>query len=140
MIEIRDIPGFPGYGATANGDIFTRKRQGKAPDDDRWREANQKISNKYMMVSISLCGVSKWRLVHRLIFITWVGEIGPNMHIDHLDGNKLNNNISNLEPVTPRENVARAIRNGSWSERVGILNPNSRARRAARLSKFKGSM
>ena len=44
-------------------------------------------------------------IVHRLVaeaFLDGVGEI------DHIDGNKANNRVENLERVTHRENVRRA--------------------------------
>ena len=46
--------------------------------------------------------------VHRLVYLVFVGEISENMTIDHVDGNKLNNEVSNLECVTYGENNKRA--------------------------------
>jgi hypothetical protein len=41
---------------------------------------------------------------HRLIYIYHNGEIADGLHIDHIDRDKLNNNIENLRLVTPQEN------------------------------------
>lgn len=48
--------------------------------------------------------------VHRLIWIYFNGPIPKNMVINHIDGNKGNNNIDNLEIVTPKENAEHASR------------------------------
>jgi hypothetical protein len=40
---------------------------------------------------------------HRLVWLFETGE-WPKNHIDHMDGNRLNNHISNLRDVTQREN------------------------------------
>jgi len=45
------------------------------------------------------------------------------MQINHKDGNKANNHISNLEYVTPSENCKHAYRIGLADER-GERNPN----------------
>lgn len=47
-------------------------------------------------------GVMKY--VHRLMYETFVGEIPLGYEINHIDGNKSNNLLSNLELVTPSEN------------------------------------
>lgn len=41
---------------------------------------------------------------HRLIYIFHNGEIDDGLHIDHIDRDKLNNNIENLRLVTHQEN------------------------------------
>lgn len=47
---------------------------------------------------------------HRLIFLMCHGFL-PKM-LDHIDGNKLNNNIKNLEYITDEENRLHALRTG----------------------------
>jgi len=51
-------------------------------------------------------GVSKY--VHRLVFETFVGKIPKGMAINHIDGVKSNNKLSNLECVTYSENTKHA--------------------------------
>ena len=64
-------------------------------------------------------GTRVQRRIHRLGMMTFCYFPGcENFQIDHKDGNKDNNNIYNLEWVTGKENVNRAINLGlrnSWS-------------------------
>lgn len=51
--------------------------------------------------------------VHRLVAKAFCGGRTPKVNeVNHIDGNKLNNNSSNLEWVSPKENVQHAIQNG----------------------------
>lgn len=55
------------------------------------------------------------RRVHRLIAETLIPNDDINKtFIDHLDGNKLNNNVSNLEWVTNQENTQRGYNNNLY--------------------------
>ena len=47
--------------------------------------------------------------IHRVIWTILVGEIPKGMFVDHIDGNKKNNNISNLRLVNPKENSHNKI-------------------------------
>lgn len=47
-------------------------------------------------------------LTHRLVWQAWVGPIPKGYWINHKDGNKLNNNLSNLECDTPKHNHIHA--------------------------------
>ena len=45
---------------------------------------------------------------HKLVALTWLGPRPEGMEIDHLNGNKLDWSVDNLEYVTPAENRKRA--------------------------------
>jgi hypothetical protein len=49
---------------------------------------------------------------HRLVWECSKGPIPPELQIDHLDGNKTNNRLSNLDLVTGSVNVRRAMAMG----------------------------
>jgi hypothetical protein len=51
-------------------------------------------------------------LIHRAVYEAFVGPIPAGMQINHLDGVKTNNAVSNLEIVTPAENSAHAAVTG----------------------------
>lgn len=61
------------------------------------------------------------QMVHRLVFVAFVREIPAGMQINHIDGDKSNNRLRNLELVTPRANCAHAVRTGLMprGERTG---------------------
>ena len=48
------------------------------------------------------------RLCHHLMYETWVGPRTKGMEIDHINGNKMDWSLDNLEEVTPAENRKRA--------------------------------
>lgn len=52
-------------------------------------------------------GKSKMR-VHRIVYESFNGKVKDDLVIDHIDNNKLNNNLSNLRKLTNRENICRS--------------------------------
>lgn len=50
--------------------------------------------------------------IHRLVYEAFIGEIPEGYVIDHIDGNRANNNVSNLRLITQSENVKNAMKNG----------------------------
>lgn len=64
----------------------------------------------YMTVNLSKNGKSNTKRVHRLVATTFLGD--SNLQVDHIDGNKQNNRLDNLEYVTPKENTNRAWEKG----------------------------
>ena len=71
-------------------------------------------TSDYYRVSFSLgCkGTPKIMFVHRLIAMAFIQNPENKPVVNHIDGNKLNNSISNLEWVTYKENTEHAIRIG----------------------------
>lgn len=56
--------------------------------------------------------LQKYARLHRLLALTYLPSVENKPHINHIDGNKLNNSISNLEWCTPKENTQHAISTG----------------------------
>lgn len=57
----------------------------------------------------------KAELVHRVIYAKHYGEIPQDMDVDHIDNNRMNNRIENLQLLSRADNVRKAMRQGSHS-------------------------
>ncbi len=70
--------------------------------------------NSYLRLCLTTAvpGVCVTRLHHRVIYEAFNGPIPKGLQINHVDGDKANNVLSNLEIVTPRENIHHSIANG----------------------------
>ena len=85
---------------------------------DRSGKSREKIlslyqhSSGYMYVSIHVNGKSKSFRVHRLVAETFIPNYENKPYVNHIDGDKTNNRVENLEWVTSKENTTHAIRTG----------------------------
>lgn len=78
----------------------------------------------YEKCTISKDGKRQYFLVHRLVAQAFLPNTNNKPEVNHLDGDKLNNHVSNLEWVTRSENElhrARVLGKG-----LGTLNGNSK--------------
>ena len=66
----------------------------------------------YLKTNISINGKLKTVFVHRLVAETFLPSSYENLQVNHKDGNKLNNHVSNLEWITASENIKHAYRIG----------------------------
>ena len=72
-----------------------------------------KDKDGYLHVQL-ICNEKKKRKlrVHRLVLEAFVGFCPKGMECNHIDGNKSNNHLSNLEWVTPEENIRHGVSTG----------------------------
>lgn len=61
--------------------------------------------NGYLKVTLSKNGTVKSKDVHRLVYEAFNGRIQDDMQVNHIDENKSNNHIENLNLLTPKENT-----------------------------------
>lgn len=66
----------------------------------------------YLEVSLYANKERRNFLIHRLVAQTFIPNIKELLEVNHIDGNKSNNRVDNLEWCTNVENQQHAIRNG----------------------------
>jgi hypothetical protein len=101
---MKNIKGYENYTISING-VVQNIRTGRF-----LRQC--KNTKAYSMVTLSQNGVSKTLTIHKLVYITYISDVNKGFEINHIDGNKNNNNLSNLELVTKKENMVKAVLNG----------------------------
>lgn len=77
----------------------------------------------YMLIDIQHGGQTYTRQVHRLVALAFIPNPDHLETVNHKDGNKSNNDVSNLEWMTRLDNVRHAWRTGLAKPRYGIDNP-----------------
>ena len=68
--------------------------------------------NGYYYVDLQQNGIKQKIAIHRLLAIHFIPNSSNKEQVNHIDGNKLNNNVSNLEWVTRQQNTQHAFRTG----------------------------
>ncbi len=83
------------------------------------------FSNGYLHVGLHRNNYQCTVRVHKLIAITFIGPRPTGLTINHIDGNKTNNHIANLEYVTQQRQIQHAFEIGLISQ-VGEHNNGSK--------------
>lgn len=113
MSEIwKDIPGYVGFYQISNlGNVRSLKRKVNNSESGTQRETKDMLMNPwdngngYLVVSLQKNHKRKNYYVHRLVADAFVNNPDDLGFVNHLDFNKHNNAVSNLEWCTQRENV-----------------------------------
>lgn len=83
---------------------------GKVRNKDTMKELKPiKTPIGYYVVCLYSFGKHKNELIHRLVANAFLKPIPDKKEVNHKDGNKQNNKISNLEWVTREENILHAL-------------------------------
>jgi hypothetical protein len=109
----KNIENFEGFYQVSNkGRVKSLNR--KLADGRTWNERIMKtpLSAGYPSVSLRLNNVYLKERVHRLVGKAFVKDYKLGYIINHIDGNKLNNNHTNLEWCTHKHNVNHAFSTG----------------------------
>lgn len=74
-----------------------------------------------MQVGLYVGGGKRSFSVQRLVALTYIPTDDTTMDVDHIDGDKLNNHVSNLQWLSRSENIAKAFKQGRVGSRKGKL-------------------
>lgn len=123
---MKEIPGFPGYFVSEDGDICSSKK-------GYWKKLNPFLgAYGYLCVNLMAPGSVHTRMpIHRAVLTAFRGPYpGKGFEARHLDGNKQNNHLCNLVWGTRRENADDRIRHGSCLSKYRLKDEVVRAIRA----------
>jgi len=108
----KEIENFPNYEITIKG-VITNKTTG-------YIKLAWLCKNGYCYVDLQHKGYKKKIPLHRLIATHFIDNIDNKRTVNHIDGNKQNNSISNLEWATDSENIQHAYDNKLNSQRFKL--------------------
>jgi len=98
---MKNIPFNEKYSITEDGTVINNKtKRVKKAHLDRCGYLHMRLSDK-----------NKKYFVHRLVALTYIENPDNKETVNHKDGNKLNNHVSNLEWMTNKENLKHAYNN-----------------------------
>lgn len=136
MREIwKDIKDFKGYQVSNKGRIrtFNKVTYTHKHGERHWKNKILRYKgNTYKTgyrVDLWKEGKPYTLLVARLVAFTFYNEDINNhkLTVDHIDGNRLNNNLENLELVSLKENIQRGFENGLYKsqKKIKLINKNN---------------
>ena len=116
---IKEITYFPNYYISDCGNTYSTLESYRwGYKKDQFRPLAQKVNKEgYHFIGAYVNRKKIWKTVHKVVVEHFFGEIPKGMTVDHIDGNKSNNHISNLEVVTRGENTKRY-----WQRKNGKTN------------------
>ncbi|USL89371.1 DNA endonuclease [Bacillus phage vB_BceH_LY2] len=80
----------------------------------------------YVRIQLSYKGTTKKYSVHRLVALAHINNPKNHPEVNHIDGNKTNNKVHNLEWVTRDENIKHAKDNNLYSVFIGENHGNAK--------------
>ena len=88
------------------------RKNGRA-DNRKGKQLKPKIDKYgYETIVLTKDGIRKNYTIHKLVALAFIPNLENKTTINHKDGNKRNNNVSNLEWATEKENQVHKWKNG----------------------------
>lgn len=116
--EWKPIVGYDGIYFVSNfGRVKSnyQKGQGGFCDENYEHLLKQKRTKAgYCEVALSFHNKQRYVLVHRLVAAAFIGDIREGLVVNHIDGHKVNNHVSNLEITTYQGNSIHAVKTGLY--------------------------
>ena len=119
--KIRGYEDLKGYEITENGDVYSywkirTNSKGMFTEFSVQSESKRKLkplldSKGYQYVDLKSEVRRRCPKIHRLVALAFIPNPENKPQVNHIDGSKINNNVSNLEWVTNEENRTHAITN-----------------------------
>lgn len=107
----------------ANGKVYGTRGPGGKPLAEK-RELGFIHPSGYVHINLSSNGVKKQVKAHRVIYMAANGHIPDDMVVDHINNDKSDNRICNLQLLTAKENSKKAADDGLYL--CGEDNPQSK--------------
>lgn len=116
--EWRAVPGFPTYSVSDHGRV-------RGPRGWVLKQAIN-YRNEYRYVSLWAGGKQTSWNVHRIVLTSFVGPRPDGMDGSHLNGNKADNSLANLQWESKSANMRRQTDHGTRRDQRGELNSMSK--------------
>jgi len=118
-MNFKQIEGYPNYLIYEDGRIYGKSRKGT-----KGGFVKARIVNTYSSVCLHKDGKPKYVTIHRLLAIHFIPNPENKPCVDHKDGIRTNNKLSNLRWVTRKENSQNQSKaKGVSFDKRGRLNP-----------------
>lgn len=126
MEEWRTVPGTDGYLEVSNEGRVRSLLRGK-PNILKATED----TNGYLRLRMTIHRKRYSFKVHRLVAQAFIDNPNNLPQVNHIDGNKKNNRVGNLEWVTNQQNAVHALKNGLWNSVIrGSIKENEKRKKA----------
>lgn len=106
------------YGRVKSLPRITNRKSGRILSVRERVMANIISADGYLRIKLCKNNIQKIMSIHRLVAIAFIANPKNKPQVNHIDGNKLNNKLENLEWVTAKENSQHAILNGLSTPRT----------------------